>query len=157
MTGPDPEPTSPLAALPAARRASDRIWTAGQPDPEAFQAVAGAGIACVVNLALPTSPRALPDERGLVEAAGMEYLHLPVVFENPTRADYLRFEEALSRRADSRILVHCALNFRASAFLTLYRIRKLGWSRAEALRDLESFWNPEPAWRELIEDLLRPE
>lgn len=155
MTGPDPDPdpTSSLSALPAARRASDRIWTAGQPASGDFPAIAEAGIGCVINLALPTSPRALSDERQLVEAAGMEYLHFPVVFEHPTQEDYRRFEEALDQRQDRRLLVHCALNYRASAFLALYRIRRLGWEPVDALRDLESFWKPEPAWAELIRTL----
>jgi hypothetical protein len=52
------------------------------------------------------------------------------------------------------VLVHCALNYRASAFLALYRVRRLGWERGRALDDLASFWKPEPAWQELIDRIL---
>ena len=160
MNGPDPDPPATphpaLAALPAARRTAERIWSSGQPDAGQFPEIARAGVHCVINLALPTSPRALPDERVVVEAAGMEYVAIPVVFEAPTEADYLAFEQAMDGRNAKSLLVHCALNYRASAFLALYRVRKLGWERGRALDDLASFWKPEPAWQELIDRILGP-
>lgn len=144
-----------LDSFPDARRAGERLWTSGQPDAGQLAAAAGQGIRCVVNLALPSSPKALPDERAVVEAAGMEYVHIPVLFDQPTEADYLRLESELDQRSGQPVLVHCARNFRVSAFVAVYRVRRQGWTRENALRDLETFWKPEPAWAALLDALLR--
>jgi uncharacterized protein (TIGR01244 family) len=144
-----------LDSFPDARRAGERLWTAGQPDAAQLATAAVEGIRCVINLALPSSPRALPDERAMVEAAGMEYVHIPVLFDQPTEADYLRFESELDRRSGQPLLIHCARNFRVSAFIAVYRVRRQGWTRGSSLRDLETFWKPEPAWAALLDVLLR--
>jgi len=49
---------------------SDTIATAGQPTEEQFSAIK-AGYQVVVNLALPDSPNALPDEKKVVELKGL--------------------------------------------------------------------------------------
>ena len=144
-----------LESFPDARRAGERLWTSGQPDACQLATAAGEGIRCVINLALPTSPGALADERSVVEAAGMDYVHIPVLFDQPTEADYLRFESELDLRNGLPLLVHCARNFRVSAFIAVYRVRRQGWTRENSVRDLESFWKPEPAWAALLDLLLR--
>ena len=53
------------------------------------------GVKTVINLALPTSDHALSDERAVVESAGMNYVHIPVVFEVPTQADFEQFCTAM--------------------------------------------------------------
>ena len=63
---------------------SDKIATSGQPTQEQFQAIKGAGYQVIVNLALPESPNALKDEKQIVESQCMQYIHIPVVWENPT-------------------------------------------------------------------------
>ena len=58
---------------------SNSIATSGQPNEEQFVAIKEAGYQVVVNLALPESTNALPDEQKVVEAQGMQYIHIPVV------------------------------------------------------------------------------
>ena len=67
----------------------------------------------------------------------MTYHHLPVAFANPTEADFSAFEQVMAGLPpDGRTLLHCAANFRVSAFYGLYAIKHLGWSveQAEAFR-----------------------
>jgi protein tyrosine phosphatase (PTP) superfamily phosphohydrolase (DUF442 family) len=136
-------------------RATPEGWlTAGQPTAEQLVAIAASGVRTVINLALPTSPGALPDERAAVERLGMEYRHLPVNFEEPTVADYLAFESELDRCAGRGLLVHCAMNYRVSAFVAAYRVRRLGWQPTQALDELASFWQPEPQWQRLLSELI---
>lgn len=70
---------------------SDAIATSGQPTEEQFLAIRESGYQIVVNLALPESPNALPDEKQVVEAQGMQYKNIPVVWDNPTLEDVAQF------------------------------------------------------------------
>ena len=136
----------------------DRLITSGQPSEEQLRAAAAEGIDTVVNLAPDDADNALPDEAGLVHALGMTYHHLPVVFANPTEADLAAFEQVMVELPpDSRTLVHCAANFRVSAFYGLYAIKHLGWSveRAESFR--APIWDGSnyPVWEAFISQMQR--
>jgi uncharacterized protein (TIGR01244 family) len=140
-----------------AREVDDRLMTSGQPSEDQLRAAAAAGIDTVVNLAPHDSANALPDEAGLVHALGMTYHHLPVVFADPTEGDFAAFEQVMAELPpDSRTLVHCAANFRVSAFYGLYAIKHLGWSveQAEAFR--APIWDAGdyPVWEAFISQML---
>ncbi|MEB3290422.1 MAG: protein tyrosine phosphatase family protein, partial [Leptolyngbya sp.] len=111
---------------------SDRLATAGQPTVAELATLAQAGYGVVINLALPTSDHALPDERSTVEALGMTYVAIPVVWENPTRKDLDQFFQAMEAHQGQKIFVHCALNMRVSVFVYLYRVLRLGLDPALA-------------------------
>ncbi len=143
-----------LAALYHYRPVSERIGSAGMPTEAQLAEVARAGFEVVINLDQRDSRYALPDERATVEALGMTYVQIPVIWTRPTHEDLQAFLAALDRFADKRVFVHCVANYRASVFLTLYRILRLGWPREEALRDLTSFWQPDAVWQQFIESEL---
>lgn len=124
-----------------------RIGTAGQPTREQFAAIREAGYEVVINLAMPTSDNAVPEEAALVAALGLEYIPIPVVWENPTHEDLARFFAALEANTGRRLFVHCALNMRVSAFMYLYRLLRLGMSHDEAYWDVLAIWEPNPTWR----------
>ncbi len=136
------------------RRLSDELITSGQPTAEQLAAVAAAGAAVVINLALPNDTRALPDERGVVEALGMVYEPIPVVWTAPAPADLAAFFAAMDRHASRRVYVHCAANMRVSAFVMLYRVLRLGWPPAEALPDMQALWQPNATWQAFIDAAL---
>lgn len=138
------------------RQLGDRIFTSGQPTEAQLPLLAAGGIQTVLNLALPTSPGALPDEAGSVTRLGMEYVAIPVPFDAPTKAHWEAVRTALATRSEQNIWVHCALNYRVSAFLAVYRVRELGWSPAEAWRDLRTVWEPDPVWTAFLTDLGVP-
>ena len=71
------EPT--IAAIPNFLQLSETVATAGQPTEAQITAIQAAGYRVVINLALPTSTNALPNEQALVEALGMTYIHIPVL------------------------------------------------------------------------------
>lgn len=131
---------------------NDAVITGGQPTTEQLQAVAAEGYATVINL-FPFNPaRSLPDEAGLVRSLGMAYDHIPVDWENPTDADFAAFERILQQRSGERMLIHCAANFRVTAFYSLYAQKHLGWSQeqAEAFRDRVWKGSDYPIWRAFI-------
>lgn len=127
----------------------DRLVTAGQPTEAQLRAVAAEGFDTVVNLAPHDGASALADEAGLVEELGLTYHHLPVVFANPTEEDFAAFENVmLALPPESRTLVHCAANFRVSAFFALYAMKHLGWTAEQASGFRASIWEGSdyPVW-----------
>ena len=132
----------------------DGTATSGMPRPEHFPEIADAGFRTVINLALPTSDNALPNEADLVTRAGMTYVHIPVLFDAPKRADYDKFEKVLNAVRDQPVFVHCAANMRVSAFMYLYRVRAGLVPRDVAEADLRKIWEPDATWREFIASIL---
>jgi protein tyrosine phosphatase (PTP) superfamily phosphohydrolase (DUF442 family) len=134
------------------RRLTDHLITGGQPTEEQLALAAAAGAEVVINLGRLDPAYALPDERGTVAALGLTYEHIPVVWAEPTAADLDAFFAAMARHAGRRVLVHCAANYRASAFIMLYRVLRLGWRIEDARPDLDAIWDPAeyPQWQAFI-------
>jgi uncharacterized protein (TIGR01244 family) len=128
------------------------LLTSGQPTRDQFSAIAAQGVQAVINLALTDSPNALPDEKDLVTTLGMDYHHIPVVWEEPKPADLDEFMDIMDRLQGRKVWVHCAANMRVSAFVALYRILRLGWDREKAFQDVRRIWNPDETetWKAFI-------
>lgn len=141
---------------------SPSLLSAGQPTREQFPAIAKAGVEAIINLAPVTDPGALADEAEVVGKLGMAYVHIPVNWDKPPRADVDSFLEAMDKFQGKRVLVHCYAGSRASAFVYMYRVRVQKTDRVAARVTLEKIWanNPGyelpavPQWRQLIDDVL---
>ncbi|MFB2981535.1 protein tyrosine phosphatase family protein [Microseira sp. BLCC-F43] len=133
---------------------SDSVATSGQPTEAQFAAIKESGYEIVVNLALTSSSNALPNEKQIVESLGMEYVHIPVVWENPTLDDLARFFYILEANADKPIFVHCAANMRVSAFVYLYRLIREQISKEQATQDLHQIWIPNENWQNFIQQAM---
>ena len=132
---------------------SETLATAGQPTEAQFAEIRRAGFKVVVNLALPTADNALPDERAVVEAQGMAYVPIPVVWESPTVEDWRQFQTVLAENAESKVFVHCAANMRVSVFVYLHR-RLTGISQTEAEPLLHQIWTPNETWQAFMQQVL---
>lgn len=138
------------------REVDDRMFTSGQPSEDQLREVADEGFETVVNLAPHDGENALPDEAGLVGALGMTYHHLPVVWANPTEGDFSAFEQIMAELpSNGRTLVHCAANFRVSAFYGLYAMKHLGWSAEQAEAFRAPIWEGSdyPVWEAFISQM----
>jgi protein tyrosine phosphatase (PTP) superfamily phosphohydrolase (DUF442 family) len=135
-------------------RISESLGTGGQPLPEQFAAIKGAGYELVVNLAMPTSTNALLNERELVIEQGMDYVHIPVVWEAPTERDLERFFEVMDENRGRKIFAHCALNMRVSVFVLLYRVLRQGVPLHIAQEALHRIWQPDGVWQDLMDNAL---
>jgi len=136
------------------RRISDRIGTSGMPTEAQVADIARAGFEVVINLDQLDSSHALPDERAAVEANGMTYRQIPVVWEHPTHENLADFCAAMEDYADKRVFVHCVANYRATVFTMLYGVLRLDWPRAEAVNRLLQMWQPNDIWQQFIESEL---
>lgn len=133
---------------------SDSIATAGQPTVDQFSGISKLGYQVVVNLALPESLNALSDEQAVVEAQGMYYVHIPVIWDNPTLEDLKCFFTVMETNADKNVFVHCAANMRVSAFMYLYRVIHKRISAEDAKRDLHQIWVPNEIWQKFITQVI---
>lgn len=124
----------------------DLIGTGGQPSESQLQDVASAGYQVVINLGLLDPKYCLRDEAGLVADLGMTYHHIPVVFTDPKLDDFRRFADVMISHRDHKVFIHCALNWRVSAFVSLYGELRLGWSPSRADSHMRIFWEPNDAW-----------
>jgi protein tyrosine phosphatase (PTP) superfamily phosphohydrolase (DUF442 family) len=138
---------------------SETLASSGMPTIEQMKEVAEAGVQVVINLAPHDVPNALPNERELVNSLGMEYVNIPVIWRTPERDALQQFLDTMDAHDGKKILVHCEANYRASAFVMMYRVLRLGWKREDAVPVMEKMWNPEdfPVWEKFIEDNLSPD
>jgi protein tyrosine phosphatase (PTP) superfamily phosphohydrolase (DUF442 family) len=147
-------PTKDLSDILNYRSISDKLATSGQPTVEEFTLISRAGYPTILNLAPQNSSNALPNEEEIVSALGMEYIHLPVVWNNPTMADFTRFCEVMEAHRERPIFVHCAMNMRVSAFVYLYRHLILGVPTSVAYPAMTSVWTPNEIWQTFIETAI---
>jgi protein tyrosine phosphatase (PTP) superfamily phosphohydrolase (DUF442 family) len=134
-------------------RIDEGLATSGMPQPADFAALRQEKFDVVINLAVPTSTNALPNEGELVSAQGMTYVNIPVNFQAPQREDFERFTRMMDACAGERVFVHCAMNMRVSAFVFLHRLRH-GADRAAAEGDLKQIWEPDGVWRDFLNERL---
>jgi protein tyrosine phosphatase (PTP) superfamily phosphohydrolase (DUF442 family) len=131
-----------------------RIATSGQPSEEQYQEIGHAGFEVVINLGLTDTDYALQDEAGLVHNLGMKYVHIPVIWENPTLENLGEFMSTMEEHQGNKLFVHCAANMRVSVFMALYRILHLGWDRERAMEDVRKIWEPNERWNQFIREVL---
>lgn len=137
------------------RKVSDNLITSGMPTADQLRDAAAEGFQAVINLATYTPGHSLPEEADLVQSLGMDYYTIPVEWENPTHADFEAFEKLLLSLGSTRLLIHCAANYRVSAFYSLYAQKHAGWSAEQAQAFRRPIWEGSsyPTWEKLIREL----
>lgn len=136
------------------RYISDKLATSGQPTATELKLISQAGYKTILNLAPPNASNALPSEQAIATSLGMDYINIPVVWDNPTMADFNQFCDVMENHKDQPIFVHCAMNMRVSAFMYLYRYLKLGVLVSEARATMTTVWEPNATWQNFIETAI---
>ena len=78
---------------------NDFISSSGQPDEMDFKWIAAEGFDLVINLAMPNSTDAIPEEGNIVTARRMSYCHIPVPIDAPNAEHLKRFLLMMERLA----------------------------------------------------------
>ena len=135
----------------------EKLSSSGMPTAEQMKTIAEAGVQLVINLAPHDVQHAIPNEAELVNSLGMQYINIPVNWGTPTKDGLNIFMDAMDTHQDKKIHVHCEANFRASAFIAMYRILRLGWNPEEALEIMHTIWDDDayPVWKMFIEDAIK--
>jgi protein tyrosine phosphatase (PTP) superfamily phosphohydrolase (DUF442 family) len=135
----------------------DQILTAGQPSEDQLQDLSSEGYKVVINLATIDPRYSLNDEEKSCNNLGMTYVHIPVEWTAPKVDDYQEFKNAMGKSTQQKTLIHCAANYRVTAFYSIYAKQTLGWTdeQAKALRaqiwESNPDWKMDDIWREYIE------
>ena len=129
---------------------SDHLATAGQPFEGELELISKEGFEVVINLALSDADYSLADEKRTVQELGMEYVHLPVIWTNPTLNDLDKFFEIMDKYKSRKVFIHCAANMRVSSFVALYRVINEGWDYTDAVKDIRKIWEPNAVWSDYI-------
>ena len=126
---------------------SDRLTTAGQIEYDQVPLLQEEGYDVIINLATANEERnAL--EGFHVTSSGMTYVQIPVEFATPQLSDVKLFFDVMEANKDRKLFVHCIANFRASAFVYMYRTLVEGVPEEEARADMDAVWDPseQPRW-----------
>lgn len=96
------------------KKINEQLTVAGQVTPEQLQQAAAEGYKSVLNLRSPDEQGFVQDEQQQVEAAGLQYVNIPVKpneMTNELTAQVLEQIDNLPKPA----LIHCASSMRAGA------------------------------------------
>ena len=138
---------------------NELISTSGQPKIEELELIANEGFEVVINLAIPTTSNALENEDKIVSSLNMSYIHIPVDFENPKISDLKLFLNVLQALGANKVWIHCAKNYRVSAFMYVYHKYILHTPFEQIDLSIFDMWQPSLVWQELmkvqLEDLYK--
>ncbi len=130
------------------------LSSAGQPTAEQLLAASELGYERVIDLSFNGGNKGIEQEDAVVIDSGMRFIQLPVNWRQPAPADFRTFAAVMQAEPEARTLVHCQLNYRASAFSFLYRVAVLGEDVDAAEADMLEIWTPNSTWSEFITDSL---
>jgi len=133
------------------RKYGDTLASSGQPTAEHLKILADQGVERIVYLAYTDNTNALDAADRKTLDLDMEYIHIPVHFDEPTLADFQYLEAVMQAFPDKNTLIHCQVNARASAFSFLYRTAVLKEPVGAAMTDMQTVWQPFGAWYDWVE------
>ena len=143
-----------LAEIRNYKEYSPIFSSAGQPSKEQLELLKAEGFERVAYIAFSNSRGAVVEEDAIVKELGMDYVQVPVIWDAPAKSDFYAFAGAMQREPGRKTLLHCQANYRASAFAFLYRVLYEDVPVATAKADMNSIWQPNDTWRQLIFDVL---
>lgn len=143
-----------LQGIRASQQQAPQLLSSGLPNEQQFSLLKQAGVDVVINLMPDSSKDAHPDEGKLVTQAGMDYVYIPVDWQNPKVEDVEAFFAAMDQHKGKDVLVHCLANYRASAFAYLYQLKQ---GQNPNMAQTMAPWNDEltiyPKWQALLTEV----
>lgn len=139
QSGQPPAPASATTAAAAAAihnflQVTPDFCTGGQPRIDHFAELKARGVKTVLNLRTPGEHRAA-EEQAAVEAAGLKYVNIPVVYRTPTAAQVDEFLRITDDPANRPMFIHCTAAIRVGAFWLIRRVVRDGWTWDAALAE----------------------
>lgn len=133
---------------------NDHLTTSGVIPEEALKNLSNQDYQAVINLLPDDDEHLVADEKQIIESQGIQYFHIPVDFDQPTQADVEEFLAVLKGISDqTKTHIHCAANWRVSAFYGIYAVKDNRWTSVEARQFIDGIWNPKdfPVWEALLD------
>ena len=119
-------------------RIDNQYYRGGQPKDHDYEHLAALGITTVITL---TGTDTDPNEKVMVERAGMKYCNIPMDSHNPP-ADYqvAEFLRIVNDPGSQPVYVHCAAGKHRTGVMTaIYRITKHRWTADQAYKEMKKY------------------
>ena len=131
---------------------SNRITTSGVVPKEVLEEISNEGYEVVINLLPDYQEQSVTGEKEILELQNITYVSIPVDFDRPQEEELSQFMQELEVMGDKKIHIHCAANWRVSAFYGVYAVLNGIWNKEQAKKFIKDIWNPEeyPAWLGLL-------
>lgn len=115
----------------------DHYFRGGQPKNDDFADLAAAGVKTVINLI----DDADPNEKALVEAAGMRYVAIPMTTRKaPTPGQVVEFLKYVVDPSNQPVFVHCVGGRHRTGVMTaVYRMAVEGWDATRAFGEMKQY------------------
>ncbi|KGJ95840.1 protein tyrosine phosphatase family protein [Thalassotalea sp. ND16A] len=127
-------------------RISTTLASSGMPTNSELILVKESGYQHIISLI----PGNFSEEQQQISALGMSFAQIAVDWHQPTLADFKQFVQLMDGYQNDKVLVHCRLNYRASAFAYLYQTTQLNVDEITAKQQMNSIWQPEGVWLDYI-------
>jgi uncharacterized protein (TIGR01244 family) len=139
------------------KKISDLIVTSGLLNEEQLATLAGEGFELVINLLPDEHDYAVKTEANIVQGQGIDYHYIPVEYDKPLVDDYQQFEAVMLANNGKKMLIHCAANYRVSAFYAIYAVKHLNWSTEQAYEHVASMLDLSeyPQWQRFVADIFK--
>jgi len=120
-----------------------------------LQSLSKSGYEVVINLLPDNDKHATGGEKESIEGMGLKYIHIPIDWNEPTNSNFESFKSSMDSNKNRKIHIHCAANYRASAFYALYAHKNHGWSESKLSEFIGSIWETSeyPVWERFISDI----
>ena len=115
----------------------ERFFRGSRPKPEDFKALAALGIHTIIDL----TDNSLKKEKPAVEAAGMQYINIPIVDKSyPTMAQANEFLRVINDSSTGKFYVHCAGGrHRTGVMGAVYRFNVDNWDFDKAYAEMKDY------------------
>lgn len=116
---------------------NDHYYRGAQPTPADFPDLAALGVKTVIDL----TRDGRDDEKGLVEAAGMKFVRIPLTTtEAPAGMAITQFLALVTDPANQPVYVHCqGGRHRTGTMTAIYRMTQEGWTPARAYEEMKQY------------------
>jgi uncharacterized protein (TIGR01244 family) len=115
------------------------LYVAGQPSEAGLRDMAAKGVKTVINLRtqreMDNRQQVPYDEAALAKELGINYVHIPLGGpDTPYTPEAVEKFAKAFEGADSKVLLHCTVGWRASHMWAAYLVKHKGLSEAEAVK-----------------------
>lgn len=137
-TSPDADINRSAVHIDNFGRVDATYYRGSQPKRRDYATLAALGVKTIINL---TGDDADPAEPGMVEQAGMRYVHIPMtVHTPPTPAQLDQFLGIVNDPARQPVYVHCAGGRHRTGVMTaVYRMTSDDWTADQAFKEMKRY------------------
>lgn len=102
------------------KQINNLIATSGQPTLDELKDIAELGYDTIINLSVPGSNLAIPHEGEIAIKNGMNYVHIPVLWQSPSSEQFKLFRSIMDSLRGKKVWIHCVGNVIAAYFVYTY-------------------------------------